>query len=67
MKLSVEGYQTQYKLIIKKQGNLDWSPNDGAKKALKKCLNYQQLVFEKAKTDGKNSLEEKRILANYFY
>ena len=46
---------------------MDCAPNENAKKALKKCLAYQQLAFDKAKSDSKNVQEEKKILADFFF
>lgn len=67
LKQNVEGFYTLYKLYIKKQGALDYSPNDNARKSIKKCLAFQQRVLEKAKSEGGNVTEERQKLADLFY
>jgi hypothetical protein len=54
-------------LHLKKQGALDYSPNDNARKSIKKCLTFQQRVFDQAKTEGGNVTEERKTLADLFY
>jgi tetratricopeptide repeat protein 21B len=67
LKQNADGFYTLYKLYLKKQGALDYSPNDNARKSIKKCLTFQQRVLEKAKSDGGNVTEERQRLADLFY
>ena len=57
LKQNADGFYSLYKLYLKKQGALDYSPNDNARKSIKKCLAFQQRVLEKAKSDGGNVTE----------